>query len=280
MNAPTKDDQTLKSKDATRRLREESFTSVSTIYGSSYDFNHQDTGVNLSSQSPSPSLVGTANTNRRRPLVGSRSLSTTPYPDDKRGFLINPSKRDVTARKLQTLLSSTNSVQEMGKYRVEDLQEVSAGAGRCFLHANLSKASSLTEVMDGVDAGLRFYNGRNLDTFLVHLRDADCLLPGGLSGPQGVVIVMEHLPAHVDCKALLNVFREAADWWKARQVPFHCFYSYRSSDPFCDFVFRETLKKARRDARKPRKPKTQKPLGATPRNAPWFVQRVVGVTQH
>ena len=48
----------------------------------------------------------------------------------------------------------------------------------------------------------------------------------------GFVVVLEHIPAtpKFDKEAreqLLDVFREAADYWSDRKVPFRCFYSFR-----------------------------------------------------
>jgi hypothetical protein len=202
-----------------------------------------------------------------RSLVGSRSLSAVPDPLD------NPGKQPA-------LLFGSNSVREMGEYRAADLRQVAAGAGWLFLRTNLRKATGLADVVDRVDAGLRLCGRRNLDTFCDRVRDADHLLPGGPSRPLGVVIVIEQLPAHVDCAAFLHVFRQAVVWWDEEQVPFHCFYSYGSADPFCDFVFRQALQKARRDARKqkPNTPKAQRRLGATARETPWFVRRVTGIS--
>jgi hypothetical protein len=52
------------------------------------------------------------------------------------------------------------------------------------------------------------------------------------SGAQpGFVVVLEHIPAHAkfDKEAreqLLDVFREAAEFWAERKVTFRCFYSF------------------------------------------------------
>ena len=52
------------------------------------------------------------------------------------------------------------------------------------------------------------------------------------SGAQpGFVVVLEHIPAHAkfDKEAreqLLDVFREAAEFWAERKVAFRCFYSF------------------------------------------------------
>jgi hypothetical protein len=52
------------------------------------------------------------------------------------------------------------------------------------------------------------------------------------SGSQpGFVVVLEHIPAHAkfDKEAreqLLDIFREAADYWSDRKIAFRCFYSF------------------------------------------------------
>jgi hypothetical protein len=53
------------------------------------------------------------------------------------------------------------------------------------------------------------------------------------SGTQpGFVVVLEQLPdnAKFDRESreqLLDVFRDAADFWAERKIPFRCFYSFR-----------------------------------------------------
>ena len=47
----------------------------------------------------------------------------------------------------------------------------------------------------------------------------------------GFVLVLEQIPAHAkfDKEAreqLLDIFREAADYWADRKIPFRCFYSF------------------------------------------------------
>jgi hypothetical protein len=52
------------------------------------------------------------------------------------------------------------------------------------------------------------------------------------SGPQpGFIAVLEHIPANVkfDKEAreqLLDIFRDTADYWGDRKIPFRCFYSF------------------------------------------------------
>ena len=47
----------------------------------------------------------------------------------------------------------------------------------------------------------------------------------------GFIVVLEHIPANVkfDKEAreqLLDIFRDAADYWADRNIPFRCFYSF------------------------------------------------------
>ena len=52
------------------------------------------------------------------------------------------------------------------------------------------------------------------------------------AGPQtGFIVVLEHIPAHAkfDKEAreqLLDIFRDAADYWSDRKIAFRCFYSF------------------------------------------------------
>ena len=52
------------------------------------------------------------------------------------------------------------------------------------------------------------------------------------SGPQtGFIVVLEHIPANskFDKEAreqLLDIFRDVADYWSDRKIPFRCFYSF------------------------------------------------------
>ena len=70
--------------------------------------------------------------------------------------------------------------------------------------------------------------GKNLDALF------DCMTDlVHKSGPQpGFIVVLEHIPANgkFDKEAreqLLDIFRDTADYWADRKVPFRCFYSFR-----------------------------------------------------
>ena len=84
--------------------------------------------------------------------------------------------------------------------------------------------------LDGIAAAFTFpaHFGKNLDALY------DCMTdPLHKSGPQpGFIVVLEQIPANArfDKEAreqLLDVFRDAADYWGDRRIPFRCFYSFQ-----------------------------------------------------
>lgn len=123
-----------------------------------------------------------------------------------------------------------NIVQSIRAYRVEDLMQAAQGAGQHFLHANLGNAQSKQEVLESIAQSFLFpaHFGKNLDALY------DCMTDlVHKSGVQpGFVVVLEQLPDNprFDREAreqLLDVFRDAADFWAERKVPFRCFYSFQ-----------------------------------------------------
>lgn len=129
---------------------------------------------------------------------------------------------------LQTI--RPNLVQAIRAYRVDDLMQAAEAAGQHFLYANLSEAQSKQEVLDGLAAAFTFpaHFGKNLDALY------DCMTDlVHKSGQQpGFVVVLEQIPdtARFDREAreqLLEVFRDAAEYWGERRIPFRCFYSFQ-----------------------------------------------------
>jgi len=129
---------------------------------------------------------------------------------------------------LQTIRS--NIVQAIRAYRVDDLMSAAQAAGQHFLYANLSATQSKQEVLDGIAASFTFpaHFGKNLDALF------DCMTDlVHKAGPQpGFVVVLEQLPDNprFDREAreqLLEVFRDAAEFWGERRIPFRCFYSFQ-----------------------------------------------------
>ena len=123
----------------------------------------------------------------------------------------------------------TNIVQSIRAHRVSDLQEAAQNLGHHFLYANLGDAQSKQDVLDmiGAQFTLPTHFGKNFDALY------DCMTdPLHKSGPQpGFIVVLEQIPANVkfDKEAreqLLDIFRDTADYWGDRKIPFRCFYSF------------------------------------------------------
>ena len=122
-----------------------------------------------------------------------------------------------------------NIVQSIRAHRVEELQTAAQQLGHHFLYANLAKALSKQDVLDLIAAQYTFpaQFGKNFDALY------DCLTDTvHKAGAQtGFIVVLEHIPAHAkfDKEAreqLLDIFRDAADYWSERKIAFRCFYSF------------------------------------------------------
>jgi len=124
----------------------------------------------------------------------------------------------------------TNIVQAIRAYRVDELLGAAQELNQHFLYANLAHAQSKQDVLEGIAQAFLFpaHFGKNLDALY------DCMTDlVHKSGTQpGFVVVLEQLPDNprFDREAreqLLDVFRDAADFWAERKVPFRCFYSFQ-----------------------------------------------------
>jgi RNAse (barnase) inhibitor barstar len=136
--------------------------------------------------------------------------------------------RRIATMELQTI--RPNLVQAIRAYRVEDLMTAAETAGQHFLYANLSSAQSKQEVLDGIAQAFLFpaHFGKNFDALY------DCMtdLVHKAGQQPGFVVVLEQLPDNprFDREAreqLLEVFRDAAEYWGERRIPFRCFYSFQ-----------------------------------------------------
>ena len=123
----------------------------------------------------------------------------------------------------------SNIVQSIRAFRVQDLQDAAQDLGQHFLYANLASAQTKQDVLDmiGQQFMLPAHVGKNFDALYDSMTD-----PVHKSGPQpGFIAVLEHIPANAkfDKEAreqLLDIFRDAADYWGDRKIPFRCFYSF------------------------------------------------------
>jgi RNAse (barnase) inhibitor barstar len=125
--------------------------------------------------------------------------------------------------------SKTNIVQSIRAHRVADLQNDANELGHHFLYANLAKAQSKQDVLDLIGEQFTFpqHYGKNFDALY------DCMTdPIYKSGAQpGFVVVLEHIPLNAKFdketrEQLLDIFRDVAEYWGDRKIPFRCFYSF------------------------------------------------------
>jgi RNAse (barnase) inhibitor barstar len=123
-----------------------------------------------------------------------------------------------------------NIVQSIRAYTVSELMSAAQEAGQHFLYANVADAQSKQEVLERIAEAFTFpvHFGKNLDALF------DCMtdLVHRAGQQPGFVVVLEQLPdnARFDRETreqLLDVFRDAADFWAERKIPFRCFYSFR-----------------------------------------------------
>lgn len=157
---------------------------------------------------------------RVRPVIGGGTGSATPS-----------SPLGATAEGTMSMLKTVrpNIVQSIRAFRATDLAQAAAEAGQHFLYANCSHAQTKNEVLETIAKSFLFpkHFGKNFDAL------SDCLTDlVHKSGPQpGFVVVLEGLPCTPKFdkevrETLLDVFREAADFWGDRKVQFRVFYAF------------------------------------------------------
>lgn len=128
---------------------------------------------------------------------------------------------------LKTVLP--NAVQSIRAFRVLDLQAEAARLGQHFLYAYCGDAITKQQVLSTIAESFYFprHFGKNFDALF------DCLTDlVHKSGTQpGFLVVLEQIPntPKFDKEArenLLDVFRDAADYWADKKVAFRVFYSF------------------------------------------------------
>jgi RNAse (barnase) inhibitor barstar len=123
-----------------------------------------------------------------------------------------------------------NVVQSIRAFRAPELQAEAIRLGQHFLYAYCGSALTKQQVLTTIAEAFHFprHFGKNFDAL------SDCLTSLVYkSGKQsGFLIVLEQLPntPKFDREAretLLDVFRDAADFWAEKKVPFRVFYSFQ-----------------------------------------------------
>ena len=129
---------------------------------------------------------------------------------------------------LKTVLP--NVVQSIRAFRVTELQEEAARLGQHFLYSYCANAVTKQQVLACIAESFYFpkHFGKNFDAL------ADCLtdLPFKAGAQPGFLVVLEQLPntPKFDKEAreiLLDVFRDASDFWAEKKVTFRVFYSFQ-----------------------------------------------------
>ena len=123
----------------------------------------------------------------------------------------------------------SNIVQSIRAFRVPDLAQAASSLGQHFLYTNCADAHTKAEVLETVTSAFilpRQY-AKNFETLGHGLTDVI-----HKAGTQpGFVIVLEGLPCTLKFdkearETLLDVFRDAADFWADKKIPFRVFYAF------------------------------------------------------
>jgi RNAse (barnase) inhibitor barstar len=122
-----------------------------------------------------------------------------------------------------------NIVQSIRAFRVQDLHDEAQRLQQHFLYAYCATALSKQEVLETIATSFLFpkHFGKNYDGLY------DCLtdLVQKAGEQPGFVIVLDGLPIAQKFdkdgrETLLDVFREASEYWAERKIPFRVFYSF------------------------------------------------------
>lgn len=121
-----------------------------------------------------------------------------------------------------------NIVQSIRAFRVTELQDEAARLQQHFLYAHCAGALTKHQVLSAISRGFGFprHFGVNFDALY------DCLtdLPHKAGSQVGFIVVLDQLPdtKKFDREAretLLDVFRDAAEFWGDKKIAFRVFYS-------------------------------------------------------
>jgi hypothetical protein len=122
-----------------------------------------------------------------------------------------------------------NLVQSIRAFRVVELQEEAVRLGQHFLYAHCIAGATKQQVLGIIAESFQFPKGvgKNFDGLRETLTET--MFKAGEQ--TGFLIVLEQLPntQKFDKEAretLLDVFRDAADYWADKTVPFRVFYSF------------------------------------------------------
>lgn len=155
--------------------------------------------------------------------MSTANIYTLPVPIESQSA--SPAPKDPELLRLVP----TNVVQSIRAFRVTELQAEALRLGQHFLYAHCGHAVTKQQVLGAIAEAFHFpkYFGKNLDAL------SDCLtsLVYKAGKQTGFLVVLEQLPntPKFDREAresLLDVFRDAADFWADKKIAFRVFYSF------------------------------------------------------
>jgi RNAse (barnase) inhibitor barstar len=128
-----------------------------------------------------------------------------------------------------------HAVLPLGAYDLEELRRCARRADQRLLYADLSGTSTKAEVLDALAKALELpgHFGHNLDALYDCITD---LKPLPDAEQPGFVVILRNMPdtgslSAEDRAALLDIFRDAAEFFFDRDTAFRMFYSVRPRPP-------------------------------------------------
>lgn len=122
-----------------------------------------------------------------------------------------------------------HAVLPLGAYAVDDLKRSATRTDQRLLYCDLKGAADKAHVLKSLAHALSLpkHFGHNLDALYDCLTD---MKPDGNAAAPGFVVILENIPDtprfdNEQRDALLDVFRDAADFFFDRQTAFRVFYS-------------------------------------------------------
>ena len=122
-----------------------------------------------------------------------------------------------------------HAVLPLGAYDLDELRKAAARADQRLLHANLGQSGSKADVLAALAKAFSLpkHFGGNLDALYDCVTD---LKPAPDADHPGFVVILENVPECAgfgvdERNALLDVFRDAAEFYFDRETAFRVFYS-------------------------------------------------------
>ena len=124
----------------------------------------------------------------------------------------------------------TNVVQSIRAFRVTELQEEAVRLGQHFLYAHCAQGQTRQQML-GIIAE-SFYLPKQFAKNYDALTECLTKVLHEAGDQSGFLVVLEQLPStqKFDKEArenLLDVFRDAADFWAEKKIPFRVFFSFQ-----------------------------------------------------